>query len=64
MNRSKITLKEARKNSGLTIAQIAEKMGKNRSTIMSWESGKTFPTLLQAKALSEFYKISMDRIDF
>ena len=64
MAKSKVTLKEARKNAGLTIEQIAEKMGRNRSTIMNWESGKTLPTLLQAKELSDFYKISIDCIDF
>ena len=37
---AKITLEAARVNTGLTQADLAEKMGVSRQTVVDWESGK------------------------
>ena len=37
---AKITLEAARVNTGLTQAELADKMGVSRSTVIDWESGK------------------------
>lgn len=37
---AKITLEAARVNTGLTQADLAEKMGVSRQTVLDWESGK------------------------
>ena len=38
---AKITLEAARVNAKLTQAELAEKMGVSRATIINWESGKS-----------------------
>lgn len=38
---AKITLEAARVNAGYTQAELAEKMGVSRATVISWESGKS-----------------------
>lgn len=37
---AKITMEAARVNAGLTQAELAEKMGVSRATVIDWESGK------------------------
>ncbi len=37
---AKITLEAARVNTGLTQAQLAEKMGVSRQSVIDWENGK------------------------
>ena len=37
---AKITLEAARVNTGLTQAQLAEKMGVSRQSLIDWENGK------------------------
>ena len=37
---AKITLEAARVNTGLTQAELAERMGVSRQTVLDWESGK------------------------
>ena len=38
---AKITMEAARVNAGLTQAELAEKMGVSRATVINWESGKS-----------------------
>ena len=38
---AKITIEAARVNSGLTQAELAEKMGVSRTTVINWERGKS-----------------------
>ncbi len=64
---SKITLKAARYNAGMTqenVRSALHKMGFNVaiSTISSWEQEKTFPSVQQFKALCELYNCKMDDI--
>lgn len=41
MKELRISLRAARVNAGLTQADVAEKTGKDRMTINSWENGKS-----------------------
>lgn len=38
---AKITLEAARVNAGFTQAELAEKMGVSRATVINWEAGKS-----------------------
>lgn len=58
----KITLKAARTNVGLTAKEVAEMVGKNYQTILSYEKdSENIPTSLLIK-LSEIYHYPMDFI--
>lgn len=58
----KITLTSARKNAGLTIEEVAEKMHKNKGTISNWEKGRTSMKINDFVELCNLYKISHDYI--
>ncbi len=60
----KITLEAARVNAHLTQNEAAEKLGVSRSTIQSWESGRTAPSVIQANRISEIYGWPKDAIFF
>ncbi|MBQ8028058.1 MAG: helix-turn-helix transcriptional regulator [Clostridia bacterium] len=53
-------LKVARKNSGMTQEQVAEKLGISRQTLSNWETGKTYPDIISVIRLSELYELSLD----
>lgn len=57
-----ITLKAARVNANFTQAQVTNITGYARSTLTSWESGKTVPRADVLEALCELYKIPVDSI--
>lgn len=61
---SKITLKAARVNAGLTQEDVAEKMGVAVTTVRNWEKGNTDPKLSQFVMLCEIYGVSYDSIFF
>lgn len=55
----------ARKKSGLSQEEVAEKLGVSRQTISKWELGETLPDIQQSKRLSLLYHVSLDNlIDF
>lgn len=59
------SLFEARKKSGLSQEEVAEKLGVSSGAISKWETGETLPDIRQAKMMSKIYKISLDDlIDF
>ena len=60
----KISLAAARVNANMTQLQAAQEMHISKSTIVSWEKGKTCPDIGQAKRLSDIYGIPMDSIFF
>ena len=45
-------LYHARKKSGLSQEEVAEKLGVSRQTISKWETGETLPDIRQAKRLA------------
>lgn len=55
----------ARKRSGLSQEQVAEKLGVSRQTISKWELDETHPDIWQSKRLSKLYHLTLDElIDF
>lgn len=58
----KISLASARVNAGMTQAEIADKMGVSKKTIINWEKGNTSPSFAVIQALSSIYNIPADYI--
>ena len=57
-----ISLAAARVNANMTQQQAADAIGVNKSTIVSWENGKTLPNSLLLCKLSDLYKIPIGNI--
>lgn len=56
---------DARKKSGFSQEEVAEKLGVSRQTISKWEQDETLPDIRQAKKLSTLYKLTLDElVDF
>ena len=60
---TKISLKAARVNAGLTQEQAAKAIGKAKQTIVNWESGKTGIKYSDLIKLSELYGMPVEYID-
>ena len=60
----KISLKAARVNADMTQEEAAKLLNVDKSTVASWENGKTNPDYIKAKKLSEIYGIPLDYINF
>lgn len=59
------SLFNARKRSGLSQEEVAEKLGVSRQTISKWELNETLPDIWQSKHLSTLYHVTMgELIDF
>lgn len=59
------SLFNARKRSGLSQEEVAEKLGVSRQTISKWELDETLPDIRQSKRLSNLYHLTLDElIDF
>lgn len=59
------SLYNARKKSGLSQENVAEKLGVTRQTVSKWETNETLPDIRQAKQLAVLYHITLDQlIDF
>ena len=52
---SKLTLKAARVNAGLTIKDVAVKIGRTPGTVCSWENGQSEPKLGDFFKLMDIY---------
>ena len=53
---------QARKKSGLSQENVAEKLGVSRQTISKWETGDTLPDIRQAKRLAILYHMTLDAL--
>lgn len=53
-------LYNARKKSGLSQEEVAEKLGVSRQTISKWETDETLPDIRQAKRLAGLYHLTLD----
>ncbi len=62
MEKLQISLAAARVNAGLTQADVAEKMGVGKQTIVNWEKGLSEPKMSQARELSALYDMPLDYI--
>lgn len=59
------SLFNARKKSGLSQEDVAEKLGVSRQTISKWETDETLPDIRQSKKLAVLYHLTLDElIDF
>ncbi len=52
----------ARKKSGFSQEEIAEKLGVTRQTISKWETDESVPDIVQTKKLAVLYKLSLDEL--
>lgn len=52
----------ARKKSGLSQEEVAEKLGVSRQTISKWELDETLPDIRQSKRLSVLYHLTLDEL--
>lgn len=60
----RVTLKSARVNKGLNQQEAADIMGVSRTTLQSWETYKSFPTVAQLPAIEKAYGVKYDDIIF
>ena len=59
------SLASARKKSGFSQEEVAERLGVSRQTILKWESSETLPDIRQSKQLAVLYHLTLDAlIDF
>ena len=56
------SLYQARKKSGLSQENVAEKLGVSRQTISKWETDETLPDIRQSKKLAMLYHITLDQL--
>ena len=56
------SLYHARKRSGLSQENVAEKLGVSRQTISKWETGETLPDIRQSKGLAMLYHMTLDEL--
>lgn len=52
----------ARKRSGLTQEEVAQKLGVSRQTISKWETDETLPDIRQSKKMAVLYNVSLDSL--
>lgn len=64
MDDFKISMAAARVNANKTQAEVAEALHVGKQTIVSWESGKTSPTIDKAQEFCRFCQIPFDRVSF
>lgn len=57
-----ISLAAARVNAGLTQEDVAKHMKVGKQTIVSWEKGRSEPSVTQALELSKLYRMPIDCI--
>ena len=60
----KITMKAARVNAGLTQAEVCEKLGINKGTLINYEKYRTIPDISIAKAMASVYGLTVNDIIF
>ncbi len=59
------SLFSARKKSGKSQEEVAEKLGVSRQTISKWELDETVPDIYQSKRLAGLYNLTLDElVDF
>ena len=56
------SLYHARKKSGFSQENVAEKLGVSRQTISKWETDETLPDIRQSKELAVLYHMTLDEL--
>lgn len=55
-------LQELRKQKGLTQEELAEVLFVSRTAVSKWESGRGYPNIESLKAISKFFRITVDEL--
>lgn len=55
-------LKALRKSLGLTQQEVADALGTTQQSITRWEAGRSEPNIFWLKALSTFFRVSIDTL--
>lgn len=63
MSRKK-TIRELRKEQGLTQAELGELLGCTQTCVGNWENGQRTPSLKMAGRIADTFGVRMDEIDF
>ena len=58
----KVSLKAMRTNAGITQTEAAKAVGVTKKTIHSWETSKTYPSIMQLLKLCKIYGCGVDDI--
>ena len=64
MDDFKISMAAARVNANKTQAEVAQALHVGKQTVVSWENGKTSPTVEKAQEFCQFCNIPFDRVSF
>ena len=56
------SLSGARKKSGLSQEEVAEKLGVSRQTVSKWEQDEPVPDIYQSKKLASAYGMTLDEL--
>lgn len=60
----KITLRAARVNAGLTLAQAAKLLDVSEQTIINWEKGRNYPDVRKVMKIEDVYGVPYREIIF
>ena len=55
-------LQELRKQKGLTQEELAEALFVSRTAVSKWESGRGYPNIESLKAISKFFRVTVDEL--
>lgn len=58
----KLTLKRWRGAAGLTQKEAAKRIGVSEQTLLSWEKGRTYPTVDLIPAIEEAYSLKWEDV--
>lgn len=64
MDDFKISMAAARVNAGKTQEEVAIALHVGKQTVVSWEKGKTSPTVEKAQEFCLFCNVPFDRVSF
>lgn len=53
---------KAREKSGLSQAEVAEKLGVTGAAVCQWEKGKTYPKLPMLRKIAKIYGCTVDEL--
>ena len=53
-------LSNLRRGSGLTMEQLAKKLGVSKQTVSNWENGNIMPSVDAVEKMADFFSVSVD----
>lgn len=60
----KLTLAAARVNKGLTQIEAAKRLGISTSALVSYENGRTSPTVVKLEKIAKLYEVELENLVF